>query len=130
VPLRFSLPLALAATLGVAVAAPARPVARAAALTGCHLSESEKQHLGVSNGYVTSLKVHGTSCANGKTVVRAFQACRRAHGGPRARCPYSTAVAGYHCTEARDGIKTQFTSRVVCASGSRRVVHTYTQFTT
>jgi hypothetical protein len=93
----------------------------------CPLSESQKRNLGVKDGYVTSLKVSGTSCKRGKEVVRAFHACRYANGGKKARCP--RAVLGYSCRENRDSIPTQYTSTVVCRKGGARVTHGYTQFT-
>jgi hypothetical protein len=79
--------------------------------------------------YVTSLKVTNASCPSGKKVVRAFHSCRKAHGGIKGRCPKRTSVLGYRCRETRQAIGTQFTGKVTCTSGSRRVVHTYTQFT-
>lgn len=80
--------------------------------------------------YVTSLRVIGTSCKRGKEVVRAFHACRRAHGGiKRGRCPYSVSVLGYHCREKRGSIPTESTGKVTCRRGRATVIHTYTQFT-
>lgn len=77
--------------------------------------------------YVTSLKVSGTSCARGKQVIRAFTACRKAHGGVKGRC--NRRVLGYRCRERRSSIATQFSSRVTCRAGARRVIFTYTQNT-
>ena len=77
--------------------------------------------------YVTSLKVTNVTCATGKTVVRAYHRCRHAHGGVKGRCP--TKVLGYACRETRSSIATQLTGKVTCIRGSRRVVHTYTEFT-
>jgi hypothetical protein len=80
--------------------------------------------------YVTSLRVTGTSCRTGKSVVRAFHACRRAHGGIKSgRCPYRVSVLGYHCRERRGSIPTETTGKVTCRRGAATVVHTYTQFT-
>ena len=61
--------------------------------------------------------------------MRAFHACRKAHGGLKGRCPARTKVRGYRCRENRSAIKTQFSSKVTCRRGTRRVVTTYTQFT-
>jgi hypothetical protein len=119
----FSLLTAL--LVGLALAAV--PTSAATALKNCKLSTYEQEHLGGS--YVTSLKVHAVTCARGKAVVRAFHSCRTKHGGVKGRCPKTQSVLGYHCTEKRSGIATQFSSKVTCAFGSRRVVHTYTQFT-
>lgn len=79
--------------------------------------------------YVTSLRVTNTTCAAGKKVVRAFHRCRYAHGGVKGRCPKRTSVLGYRCTETRSSIGTQLTGKVTCRRGTRRVVHTYTEFT-
>lgn len=95
-----------------------------AALKNCPIKQSESGKFGTS--YVTSLKVQRVSCAYGKRLVRAFHSCRKARGGIRGRCP---GVLGYRCKERRGGIRTQFSGRVSCTKGTRRVVHTYTQFT-
>lgn len=79
--------------------------------------------------YVTSLKVTNTSCAGGKTVIRAFTKCRKAHGGVKGRCPQTASILGYRCRETRSAIPTQFSSKVVCTAGARRVVFTFTQNT-
>jgi len=79
--------------------------------------------------YVTSLKVTNLSCAAGKKVVRAFHRCRHRHGGVKGRCPKSTSILGFHCTEKRSSIATQLTGKVTCIRGRHRVVHTYTEFT-
>ena len=89
--------------------------------------QSEAESFGVS--YVTSLKAFGTSCSNAKAVVRAFHKCRKANGGKKGRCPRTTSVLGYRCTERRSSISTQITGKVTCTNGTRKVVHTYTQFT-
>ncbi|MCW2966999.1 MAG: hypothetical protein JWM71_771 [Solirubrobacteraceae bacterium] len=125
---RIGLVMSLA-LLGLALTALPSPAstASAAALHTCALTPKEEQHFGPT--YVTSVKVHGIGCAAGKAVVKSFQTCRRAHGGVKGRCPHSVSVRGFHCTENRSTIPSQFTSKVTCASGSRRVVHTYTQNT-
>jgi hypothetical protein len=126
--MRFGPALAVALLLAVAAAAPSSGhVAHASALHRCRLTQKETEHFGPT--YVTSISVAHVSCTTAKSVVRAFHRCRRAHGGVKARCPASTSVLGFHCRERRLAIKTQFSSKVTCASGSRRVVHTYTQFT-
>ncbi|MDX6665254.1 MAG: hypothetical protein QOG68_1460 [Solirubrobacteraceae bacterium] len=109
------------ALLGLAVAA----APASAKLKNCPLSAKTQQHLGAS--YVTSLKVATITCSRGKDVVRAFNKCRKAHGGVKGRCTKS--VLGYHCSEIRTAIATQFTSKATCTYGSRRAVFTYTQFT-
>jgi hypothetical protein len=120
--------LVATAVMAAATAAPspARP-AHASALHRCSLSQRETETFGPT--YVTSISVDHVSCRTAKRVVRAFHRCRKAHGGVRGRCPTTTSVLGYHCREKRGGIKTQFSGKVTCTAGVRRVVHTYTQFT-
>jgi hypothetical protein len=75
--------------------------------------------------YVLSLSVSHTSCGAGRSVVRAFHACRPGKAGYCHR-----RVLGYSCSERRfDKIRTQYSARVTCRSGSRVVKHTYQQFT-
>lgn len=125
---RSGLSLLAALLLGLTLAAvPTAAAPHAAKLRNCPLTPKEQQRLGGS--YVTSLKVAAVTCARGKAVVRAFHNCRKKHGGVKGRCPRSQSVLGYHCRETREAIATQFTSKVTCTFGSRRVVHTYTQFT-
>ena len=76
--------------------------------------------------YVTSLTVKGVSCATGKTLVRAFHKCRKAHGGIKGRC---SSVNGWSCSEQRTNGPVQFSAKATCRKGGRRVVHTYTQNT-
>lgn len=81
--------------------------------------------------YITSLRASGTSCKRAKQVVRAFHACRKAHGGiKKGRCPANASVLGYRCIEKRGpAIPTESTGKVTCRRGKATVVHTYTQFT-
>lgn len=81
------------------------------------------------NGYFTSLRVTHTSCGTGRKVARAHYRCRRVHG-VRGRCHH--AVLHFHCKEYRPAsarIPTQYSSRVTCKRGSRRVVFVYQQNT-
>jgi hypothetical protein len=71
--------------------------------------------------------VKGTSCASGKSLVRAFNACRHSSGGARGHC--NRRVNGYKCSESRSGIKVQYDSRTACVNGSRKVNFRYTQNT-
>lgn len=117
-----------ATTAGFAVLVglgPRSPDASAAAPTTCRLSTSEQRSLGPT--YVTLLRVTGTSCAGGKTLVRAFHRCRRSNGGVSGRC--RTPVRGFACTEKRGSIPTQLSGKVTCTKGKVLVLHTYTQFT-
>jgi len=90
----------------------------------CNITRDQRR-LGPT--YVTSLSVKGTSCTAGKRLVRAYYKCRKANGGAKGTC--HARVLGYSCSERRTSIRTQFSARVICRSGSRRVDHTYTQFT-
>jgi hypothetical protein len=101
--------------------------AASASAGSCNIHNQERSF---GPTYVTSLRVSGTSCKRGKSVVRAFHACRRAHGGiKRGRCPHKLSVLGYHCREKRGSIATQVTGKVTCRRGGAKVIHTYTQFT-
>ena len=113
--------LARSSALLVAVAALAS--APAAHAKQCNV-QSDAENLGPS--YVTSLEVKGITCARGKSLVRSYHACRKARGGIKGRCP---SVRGYSCKEQRETIKTQFSAKATCTNGSRRFVHTYSQFT-
>lgn len=119
------LPALCAASLILAFAATPSPAAPA--LHSCAFTSSEAQHFGPT--YVTSLRVVHVSCVDAKRVLRAYHACRAAHGGIRGRCPATSRVLGYRCHEQRGAIKTQFSAKVTCTSGHRIVQHTYTQFT-
>ena len=113
--------LALSALAG----AGAQASAVATASKTCSLSTQEQRHLGAS--YVTSLKVVGTSCSKGKTVVKDFHACRKDNGGKNGKC--TSKVDGYSCEEHRyDAVPgVQYNSRVKCEHGDKVVRHTYTQ---
>lgn len=106
--------------------AAAASVATASATT-CHLTPHEERSLGAS--YVTSLKVDGTSCDKGKSVTLAFNKCRTAGGKPQGMC--KRKVEGFTCTEHRyDAVPhVQYSSKVTCTAGSKRVFSTYTQNT-
>ena len=109
----------LALAFAAAGASPA-----AASYHSCSIS-GQQTTFGVS--YVTSLGVHRTSCRTGKRVVRAFHKCRKASGGRTGHCHHK--VLHYRCSETRARGHGQFTGKVVCTRGHRRVRHTYTQFT-
>ena len=121
--------ICLTATTGACVLlvglGPRSPDASAAAPTTCRLSTSEQRSLGPT--YVTLLRVTGTSCASGKTLVRAFHRCRRSNGGVFGRC--RKPVRGFACTEKRGSIPTQLSGKVTCTRGGVVVLHTYTQLT-
>ena len=112
--------LSLAAPLSASADRP--PTAQAAKT--CDISSVERK-LGPT--YVTSLTATGTGCGAAKRLVKAFHACRKAHGGVKGRC--TSTVQGYSCNERRSTIPTQFSSKVTCRKSGAKVVHTYTQFT-
>jgi hypothetical protein len=111
--------------LGVLAGAGAQASPVATASKTCSLSTQEQRHLGAS--YVTSLKVVGTTCSKGKTVVKDFHACRKDNGGKNGKC--TSKVDGYSCEEHRyDAVPdVQYNSRVRCERGDKVVRHTYTQ---
>jgi hypothetical protein len=111
--------LAPLAAVVVLAALPATALAK-----GCNVQNDADSY---GPTYVTSLTVKNVGCAGGKKVVRAFHRCRKAHGGIKGRCPIK--VLGYRCAESRTAIATQFSAKVTCKNGTRRVVHTYTQNT-
>jgi hypothetical protein len=112
---------ALAAGTGGA----AQPNAHTSATKSCDI-RSVGRKLGTT--YVTSLKVEHVSCAKAQRVVKAFNACRRAHGGVKGHC--TSRVLGYRCTETRgDSIPTQYSSKARCKDASRIVRFAYTQYT-
>jgi hypothetical protein len=116
----------LAGLIAPSVMAAGGPQATASA-TNCTLTSSEQRNLGAS--YVTSLKVSGVSCAKGKGVTLAFNNCRTAGGKPQGTC--GRKVGHYSCTEKRyDAVPgVQYSSKVTCSWGAKRVYSTYTQNT-
>lgn len=106
--------LALLAALTVLLAIPP-----AASAKGCSIG-NERSY---GTTYVTKISVSGTSCRSGRTVVRAFHACRP---GAKGKCG---RTKGYSCSERRyNKGRTSFDSNVTCRKGGRTVKHTYTQF--
>ena len=112
----FALAATLAATLAVGASAGAHPTASAART--CAPGKYPGQ------GYFTSLQVAHVTCATGKKVTLAHYHCRIKHGR-KGRC---SSVLHYRCTETRRSIPTEFTARVTCKNGVRKVIYTYEQF--
>ena len=79
------------------------------------------------DGYFTSLKVSGVSCAKGRELAVAYYRCRIRAGGIKGRC--TSRVLRYSCTEKRQSIPTQINARVTCKRGRATVIHTYQQNT-
>jgi hypothetical protein len=117
--------IGLVMTASALVVLAGAPGAPAASPKSCELGSSEQRSFGPT--YVTALRVTGTACGSGKTLVRAFHKCRKANGGVKGRC--KKTVRGYECAEKRGGIATQFSGKVTCTKGKVTVVHAYTQFT-
>lgn len=78
------------------------------------------------NGYYTKLVVTGISCSGGKDVMHAHRKCRVRRGGVDGYCK---RFNGWRCTEVRRSSSTEFSSRVTCKKGSRKVVYYYSQDT-
>jgi hypothetical protein len=119
---RGTLALAAAGLLGVA-APGAAPAETAHAARSC----SAPRYPG--DGYFTSLRVTHTTCGKGRKVALAHYHCRRKHG-VRGHCHH--AVLRFHCKENRPAsarIPTEYSSRVTCTRGSRKVVFVYQQNT-
>ncbi len=116
----------LAGLIATSAMAAGEPQATASA-TNCTLTSKEQRGLGAS--YVTSLKVQGTTCAKGKGVTLAFNKCRTAGGKPQGKC--TRKVGSWSCTEKRyDAVPgVQYSSKVTCTWGSKKVLSTYTQNT-
>lgn len=125
--LGISLIAALLAALTVSSAFASDGPRATASATNCTLSTKEQRGLGAS--YVTSLRVSGTTCAKGKGVTLAFNKCRTSGGKPQGTC--TRKVGKYTCTEKRyDAVPgVQYSSKVTCSWGQKRVFSTYTQNT-
>jgi len=125
--LGFSLATALLAGLIAAGASAADGPTATASATSCQLSTHDQRHLGAS--YVTSLKVEGTTCAKGKGVTLAFNQCRTSGGKPQGVC--NRKVGNYTCAEKRyDAVPgVQYSAKVTCTWGAKKVLSTYTQNT-
>lgn len=77
--------------------------------------------------YTTALAVRRVSCSKGRSLVKAYYKCRKRNGGKKGRCG---GVRRFSCKERRyDAIPTQFSAKVSCKKGRKKVVHRYTQFT-
>src|SRR4051794_41623740 len=70
------------------------------AATKCDVKR-DGRHLGAT--YVTSLSATNVSCVKAKRVVKAFNACRKAHGGADGTC--TSSVQSFRCAEKRGAAK-------------------------
>jgi len=116
--------LAVAALLvAVPAAAPSTSGPQAGAARGCNI-RGQQDNLGTT--YVTTLRVSGTTCDNGKKVVRAYHACRHKSGGKGGRC--RSRIFGYSCSERRlSQSRVQYDARARCKKSGREVFQVYTQ---
>jgi hypothetical protein len=103
-------------------------LAAASAGAASHAKTQTCKVFSIPDGYVTSLKVTGATCAKGKQVALAYRSCRIHSGGVTGHC--KAKVLGFTCKEGpRMSIPTEFDARVTCTKGSEKVVHTYQQNT-
>ena len=116
--------IALVATASVAPAQASADGGDAAKRGKCKNTRAFAQ--GTFASYITSYKAKNTSCGDAREVIAAFHECRKENGGRDGRC--SSSVQGYSCDEGkREGVEgVQYSARVVCKSGSKKVVHSYT----
>ena len=116
------LALAAASMAPAAALAYSGPVAFAA--TTCSLA-GKYRSLGPT--YAEKLSVSHTSCSTGVSLIKSFNRCRLAHGGPKGYC--RGTVLGFRCSERRNSSSIQFISQTHCTSGSKVVNFTYTEDT-
>ena len=116
-----------AAAALIATAALAAPGAgaksQASASKGCSVETRAYGH----NMYTTSLAVRNTSCRTGRKVIKGYTKCRYKHGGLNGRCP--NRVQKYKCGEGKRTVAPhiQYSVKVSCKRGSRKVKFSYTQ---
>jgi len=110
---------AVAALCAAAVAVSASP----AAAKSCDVGNTRSY----GTTYVVAITVSGVSCSKGKSVIRAYHRCRAQHGGRNGRCP--NRVMRFRCREgARQSVPgVQYSTKVTCRRGGRKIVSTYTQ---
>ena len=118
------------AAIGLFAAIPATASAdgpSASASRNCSLPGNSGQTDYPPASYVTSIRVFNTTCRKGKAVIRAYHRCRQANGGRNGRCPHR--VLRFRCREgARQSVPgVQYSTRVTCRRGGRKIVSTYTQ---
>jgi hypothetical protein len=76
--------------------------------------------------YVYTVKTKNVSCGKAWKVIKAFHACRKAHGGARGHC--NSRVKHYKCDEGkRDNVVAgvRYRANVVCKKGAKKVKHEY-----
>jgi hypothetical protein len=89
--------------------------------------------VGKSQGYFRELRVTNVSCAFGRKLIHAYVKCRNPSGKtPRGTC--KKRVLGMRCREGKrvfsdDGAGgfADFSVRVTCRRGDKRVIHVYQQ---
>ena len=120
---RILLVLAAVAVLAVVPAAANADGPTAQAAKRCGVGNTR----GFGPTYLLSLSVRGTSCRNGRRLVRSYYNCRKRNGGRDGHCG---RTLGYRCSERRfNKSRVSFDASVRCKKGGRRINHKYTQFT-
>ena len=95
---------------------------------GAKLKRTDCGYKTFGSTYVYSIRARGTGCDTARTVAKKFTKCRKANGGANGHCNH--AVKGYNCEEDRyDKSDFQYSSKVVCKNGGKRVKFQYTQNT-
>src|SRR4051794_31573481 len=120
--LRTTLLAAVACIVAVAFAAGTASAGGPTAHAAAHCKD-----LNPGDGYIVNITTRHVGCATGRKVASAHRSCRLKHG-KRGRC--TSKVRGYRCKEGhRNSISTQFTAKVKCTRGSKRVSFVYQQNT-
>jgi hypothetical protein len=118
---RPALLVALILLAAVPAATAAGPAPGAHAARGCSVGSG--RHLGTT--YVYRLRVSGTSCRQGRRVVKGYHNCRHHNGGADGRCG---RTFGYRCGEHRfNKGRFSYDARAGCSKRGKRVSFTYTQ---
>jgi hypothetical protein len=79
------------------------------------------------SGYFYSITVRNVGCRKGRKVTLAHYRCRT-ESGRKGRCHHR--VLRYRCRERRYAvIPTQYSAKVTCRRGDRRVIYRYQQNT-
>ena len=125
--LRLGIALAATALIAAIPAVASADGPSASASRNCPLSAKQQRNGFPPASYVTSIRVFNTSCRKGKRVIRAYHRCRASHGGANGRCP--NRVLRFRCREGdRESVPgVQYSAKVVCRRGARKIVSTYTQ---
>jgi hypothetical protein len=101
--------------------------ASAASAKNCSFNATAAGNFGPTY-VVPPIKAFGVTCSTAKRVVKAYQSCRKAHGGYKfGECPHSVSVLGFHCRDKKGRNALQTFGTATCTKGSRKVVHNWEQ---